>query len=79
MVFHMPTFYPKKIELKTNNKDYIIIGIISVSVGLILTAAPIPVMWIWYMWIGFQVQNDHSGYHFPMMYSPEFHDYHHLK
>ena len=23
--------------------------------------------------------NDHSGYHFPLAKSPEFHDYHHLK
>jgi len=59
--------------------EHIITGIFSVSVGLILTAAPIPVGWLWYTWIGFQVQNDHSGYHFPMMFSPEFHDYHHLK
>ena len=26
-----------------------------------------------------QVMNDHSGYHFPLSFSPEFHDFHHLK
>ena len=59
--------------------EHAITGIISTSVGLVLLASPVPIMWLWYMWIGFQVQNDHSGYHFPLMFSPEFHDYHHLK
>jgi hypothetical protein len=27
----------------------------------------------------FQVMNDHCGYHFPFHFSPEFHDFHHLK
>jgi sterol desaturase/sphingolipid hydroxylase (fatty acid hydroxylase superfamily) len=31
------------------------------------------------VWLGFQVQNDHSGYHFPFVYSPEMHDFHHLR
>jgi 5-hydroxyisourate hydrolase-like protein (transthyretin family) len=31
------------------------------------------------VWIEFQIQNDHSGFHFPIVFSPEFHDYHHLK
>jgi hypothetical protein len=26
-----------------------------------------------------QVMNDHSGYHFPLSFSPEFHDFHHLR
>ena len=59
--------------------EHAITGIFSVSSGMIICAAPIPVTWIWLCWITFQVQNDHSGYHFPLMFSPEFHDYHHLK
>ncbi len=54
-------------------------GIVWASAGLLITKPPLAVMWLWYMWLGFQVQNDHSGYHFPLMFSPEFHDYHHLK
>ena len=30
-------------------------------------------------WLNIQVQNDHSGFHFPLVYSPEFHDFHHLR
>lgn len=59
--------------------EHALTGIISTSAGLAILASPIPIMWLWYCWIGFQVQNDHSGYHFPLMFSPEFHDYHHLK
>ena len=59
--------------------EHVITGLFSASLGLMITAAPIPVMWLWFTWLGFQVQNDHSGYHFPLMFSPEFHDYHHLK
>lgn len=59
--------------------EHALTGIISTSAALVLLASPIPIAWLWYTWIGFQVQNDHSGYHFPLMFSPEFHDYHHLK
>ncbi len=32
------------------------------------------------MWfLNFEVQNDHSGFHFPIMHSAEFHDFHHLR
>ncbi len=31
------------------------------------------------MWELFQTLNDHSGYHLPLVYSPEFHDFHHSK
>jgi len=59
--------------------EHFLTGIISPGVGVILMAPQIQVSWLWYCWLTFQVQNDHSGYHFPIMFSPEFHDYHHLK
>jgi sterol desaturase/sphingolipid hydroxylase (fatty acid hydroxylase superfamily) len=62
-----------------NPLEHIVTWIFSASAGLMIMAAPIPVIWVWYCWLGFQVQSDHSGYHFPLMFSPEFHDYHHLK
>ena len=49
------------------------------GMGTMIMCPQIPVMWLWYCWLTFQTQNDHSGYHFPIMFSPEFHDYHHLK
>ena len=59
--------------------EHFLTGILSTSAGLLILSPQIPVHMLWYCWIGFQVQNDHSGYHFPIMFSPEFHDYHHLK
>ena len=49
------------------------------SNGIILMGSAIPTAWLWFCMIGLQVMNDHSGYHFPMSFSPEFHDFHHLK
>lgn len=59
--------------------EHILTGIVSPSVGPMLTGCPLTVNWIWLAWLIIQVMNDHSGYHFPLVFSPEFHDYHHLK
>jgi len=59
--------------------EHLLTGLIGPSVGPVLTNAPLPVNWIWMSWLIIQVMNDHSGYHFPLLFSPEFHDYHHLK
>ena len=32
-----------------------------------------------YTWLTWMGMHDHSGYHFPIMYSNEFHDFHHLR
>merc|ERR1719347_568068 len=47
--------------------------------GILLMGSPLPIMWFWFCLLALQVMNDHSGYHFPLMFSPEFHDFHHLK
>jgi len=52
---------------------------ISVSSGAFLMGSPLPVLWLWFCLITMQVMNDHCGYHFPLFFSPEFHDFHHLK
>ncbi|GFY57906.1 very-long-chain aldehyde decarbonylase GL1-11, partial [Trichonephila inaurata madagascariensis] len=35
--------------------------------------------WIWFLAATMNTLNSHSGYHFPFLFSPEAHDYHHLK
>jgi fatty acid hydroxylase domain-containing protein 2 len=35
--------------------------------------------WFWFAYAIFHTINTHSGYHLPLIQSPEFHDYHHLK
>merc|ERR1711884_818818 len=59
--------------------EHILTGQISVSNGALLMGSPLPIMWLWFCMISLQVMNDHSGYHFPLSFSPEFHDFHHLK
>ena len=59
--------------------EYVVANVISVGSGTALAGAPIPVAWLWYVWLVIQTQNDHSGYHFPLVFSPEFHDFHHLR
>jgi len=59
--------------------EHFLTGQISVSNGVLLMGSPIPLMWLWFCLISMQVINDHSGYHFPLCFSPEFHDFHHLK
>lgn len=59
--------------------EHILTGQISVTNGVLLMGSPLPLMWLWFCLIQLQVMNDHSGYHFPLAFSPEFHDFHHLK
>eukprot|EP00092_Neocalanus_flemingeri_P017284 GFUD01018692.1.p1 GENE.GFUD01018692.1~~GFUD01018692.1.p1 ORF type:complete len:361 (+),score=65.23 GFUD01018692.1:101-1084(+) len=59
--------------------EHVLTGQLSVSSGVILMGCSIPTAWLWFCMIGLQVMNDHSGYHFPMSFSPEFHDFHHVK
>jgi len=59
--------------------EHILTGQMSASSGLFLMGSPLPIMWLWFCLLGMQVMNDHSGYHLPIHFSPEFHDFHHLK
>ena len=59
--------------------EHFLTGIVSPSMGPLLMGTPLCVHWAWYLWLVVQTMNDHSGYHLPLAFSPEFHDYHHLK
>lgn len=59
--------------------EHILAGSVPTSAGFMFTVPQIPVMWIWYTWLTWMGMHDHSGYHFPIMYSNEFHDFHHLR
>jgi len=59
--------------------EHLFTGQLSVSSGVLLMGTPLPVAWLWFCMIQLQVMNDHCGYHFPLHFSPEFHDFHHLK
>lgn len=47
--------------------------------GIFVIGSHISVAWLWFIFALTNTINDHSGYHLPLMHSPEFHDFHHLK
>lgn len=59
--------------------EHLLTGILAPAAGPLFMDTPLPVHWAWSMWLIVQTMNDHSGYHIPLAFSPEFHDYHHLK
>lgn len=59
--------------------EHLLTGQISVATGVLLLGSPLPTAWLWFCLIELQVMNDHSGFHFPLSFSPEMHDFHHLK
>jgi len=54
-------------------------GLMSVMSGVFLSGCHVSTTWLWLCLIELQVMNDHSGFHFPLSFSPEFHDFHHLR
>ena len=63
----------------THPVEHFLIAIVSPSMGHLVSGSPLSVHWVWYVWMIIQTNNDHSGYHFPLVFSPEHHDYHHAK
>jgi len=59
--------------------EHLIANTIPVALGPAIMNSHITTTWIWFTWTIFRTLNDHSGYHFPLFPSPEFHDFHHLK
>jgi sterol desaturase/sphingolipid hydroxylase (fatty acid hydroxylase superfamily) len=47
--------------------------------GPILCGSHVVTMWAWYVTVITVTLNSHSGYHLPLMPSPEAHDFHHLR
>jgi len=59
--------------------EYIISDMLPVIAGpLILTSHPVS-YYFWFTFAMFHTVNIHSGYHLPLIQSPEAHDYHHHK
>ncbi|KAK7481954.1 hypothetical protein BaRGS_00026757 [Batillaria attramentaria] len=47
--------------------------------GPLVMGSHLATLWVWFGLIMVFTTFHHSGYHFPLMPSPEFHDFHHLK
>jgi len=57
--------------------DFFLHCVLPVALGPILVRSHISTTWLWYLVISLHEINDHSGFHFPWLRSPQAHDYHH--
>lgn len=91
-ILHHPRFY--KHFHKTHHEWTAPIGIVSIYchpvefvvsniaplfVGVIVSKCHLATAWFWVFIAILQTTISHSGYHFPILPSPEAHDFHHLK
>jgi len=91
-ILHHPRFY--KHFHKTHHEWTAPIGIVSIYchpvefvvsnigplfVGVIVSKCHLATAWFWFSIAILQTTISHSGYHFPLLPSPEAHDFHHLK
>ncbi|KAH7638479.1 aldo-keto reductase family 1 member b10-like protein 1 [Dermatophagoides farinae] len=58
--------------------EHFLANLVPVLIGPFLMLSHRSTISIWLLIVHIVTLNDHSGYHFPLMPSPEFHDYHHL-
>jgi len=91
-ILHHPRFY--KHFHKTHHEWTAPIGIVSIYchpvefvvsnigpllVGVLVSKCHLATGWFWFSIAILQTTISHSGYHFPLLPSPEAHDFHHLK
>ena len=59
--------------------EHALSNLLPVALGPLLLGSHLVTAWAWYALSLTSTVNAHSGYHLPLLPSPEFHDYHHLK
>lgn len=58
--------------------EYIVTFLVVILAGPMLCKSHIFITWIWLCSLEWDILTVHSGYHFPLLLSPEGHDFHHL-
>lgn len=59
--------------------EHIFSNIFPVALGIAVLNVPESTAWIFMTTTSVSTLFDHSGYHLPLVHSPQFHDWHHLK
>lgn len=59
--------------------EQVLSNLFPVWLGPMVMGSHMSVVWIWYVIAVLNTTVSHCGYHFPVLQSPEAHDYHHLK
>lgn len=58
--------------------EHVFSNLLPVMVGPILFQCNVSTLYIWITLAILSTVNSHSGFHFPLVVSPEYHDFHHL-
>ncbi|XP_035659138.1 fatty acid hydroxylase domain-containing protein 2-like [Branchiostoma floridae] len=59
--------------------EHILSNVLPVAAGPILMGSHVATVWLWFCLALTTTSISHSGYHFPLLPSPEAHDFHHAK
>ncbi|XP_054163093.1 fatty acid hydroxylase domain-containing protein 2-like isoform X2 [Oppia nitens] len=59
--------------------EHIFSNLLPLFLGPFILGSHLSTSWAWYTLAIMNTLTDHSGYHLPLLTSPEAHDYHHLK
>ncbi|KAI8478178.1 fatty acid hydroxylase domain-containing protein 2-like isoform X1 [Branchiostoma floridae x Branchiostoma belcheri] len=59
--------------------EHILSNLLPVAAGPILMGSHVATVWLWFCLALTTTSISHSGYHFPLLPSPEAHDFHHAK
>ncbi|GFQ75922.1 fatty acid hydroxylase domain-containing protein 2 [Trichonephila clavata] len=59
--------------------EHCLCNLLPASIGPFLLRSHTFTVWLWFTIALMTTVNAHSGFHFPFFFSPEAHDYHHLK
>ncbi|KAG0724909.1 Fatty acid hydroxylase domain-containing protein 2 [Chionoecetes opilio] len=59
--------------------EHLFVNMAPIMVGPLLLGSHPAVVWVWVFLATLSVLLTHSGYHLPLLPSPQFHDFHHLK
>ncbi|XP_065578222.1 fatty acid hydroxylase domain-containing protein 2-like [Artemia franciscana] len=59
--------------------EHVLSNLLPPFIGILLVGPHIATQWVWFTMVVVQTLADHSGYHLPLISTPEAHDYHHMK
>ncbi|XP_066271951.1 fatty acid hydroxylase domain-containing protein 2-like isoform X2 [Branchiostoma lanceolatum] len=67
------------VALYAHPLEHILSNVLPVAAGPVLMGSHVATVWLWFCLALTTTSVSHSGYHFPLLPSPEAHDFHHAK